>query len=183
MHVFGAGRYRKHFIVGKDVGDMWAMSMQESIAAVLLRVKHIGAMIRSTENVTCKNLKIICSEVTASQLPPNAVCVESGICAVTRSKSSVCINLGGQTRAASSTNLLIHPSLFHFFVMVWFVHKIEHVIRNYTRWWLEQMTDKGENIEQLCHEFSADTTLFTQLHTIFNHAVSHIEQSVEEYQE
>jgi hypothetical protein len=54
----GAGRYRKHFILGKDVGDMWAVSMQESIAAVLARVKHIGAAIRSTENFTCKNLKV-----------------------------------------------------------------------------------------------------------------------------
>jgi hypothetical protein len=131
----------------------------------------------------CLLKQAICSEVTASQLPPNALCVEAGTCAVTRSKSSVCINLGGHGRAVANVNLLIHPSLFHFFVMVWYVHKIEHVIRNYTRWWLEQRTDAEDNIEQLCHEFSTDTVLFSQLHAIFNHAVSHIELSIEEYQE
>jgi hypothetical protein len=32
--IISEGRYRKHFIAGKDVGHMWAISMQESIAKV-----------------------------------------------------------------------------------------------------------------------------------------------------
>jgi hypothetical protein len=67
--------------------------------------------------------------------------------------------------------------------MVWYVQKIEHVIRNYTRWWLEQKSDATENIEQLCVEFSHDDALFSSMHAIFNHAVSHVTQSIEAYNE
>jgi hypothetical protein len=66
--------------------------------------------------------------------------------------------------------------------MVWYVHKIEHIIRNYTRWWLDQRVDLVENIEQLCTEFSSDDALFSSLHVIFNHGVSHITKSIEAYQ-
>jgi hypothetical protein len=100
-----------------------------------------------------------------------------------QNRSSICINLGGNTKAATNAHLVIHPSVFHFFVMVWYVHKMEHVIRNYTRWWLEQRPESGENIEVLCTNFSHNTDLFSSLHAIFNHAVSHIEKSIEDYED
>jgi hypothetical protein len=67
--------------------------------------------------------------------------------------------------------------------MVWFVHKIEHIIRNYTRWWLDQRIDNEETIEQLCSEFSLNTDVFSELHVIFNHATSHIEKSIESHRD
>jgi hypothetical protein len=71
----------------------------------------------------------------------------------------------------------------HFFTMLWYVHKIEHVIRNYTRWWLEQRTESDENIEQLCLEFSRDEVLFSEMCAIFNHCISHVALSIREYQD
>lgn len=182
--IISEGRYRKHFIAGKDVGDMWAMSMQSSIAAVISKVKYVANIIKNTENLSCKNLRMICSEVTSSQLPPTSVFTEVGTCVITKSRSSICINLGGSAKNTSPCNgeLLIHPSLFHFFVMVWFVHKIEHIIRNYTRWWLENRDGSQESIDMLCTEFTNDAELFHNLHKLFNHAVEHIEKSLTLYQ-
>jgi hypothetical protein len=77
--------------------------------------------------------------------------------------------------------ILIHPSLHHFFVMLWLVHKIEHVIRNYTRWWLEQRTDASETIEHLCNVFKQDDKFLSELHMVFQHAVSHVEKSIVAY--
>jgi hypothetical protein len=67
--------------------------------------------------------------------------------------------------------------------MVWYVQKIDHVIRNYTRWWLENKADLDTNIEQLCTEFARDDALFSNLHAIFNHAVSHVTLSVQAYKD
>jgi hypothetical protein len=85
--IISEGRYRKHFILGKEVGDTWAISMQTSIAMVLARVKNVTMCIKNTENFTCKNLRMICSEVTSSQLPPSASCTEVGTCVITKVKS------------------------------------------------------------------------------------------------
>jgi hypothetical protein len=202
--IISEGRYKKHFISGKDLGDTWAISMQASIVSVVNRVKGITTLIKNTDEFTCKNLRMVCYEVISSQLPPNGIYTEAGTCAITKvlpsplppsrrsgsnlnvsqSRSNVCISLNGNTKATSSTgHLLIHPTLLHFFTMVWFVHKLEHVIRNYTRWWLEQRTTTGENIEQLCTEFSLNQDLIENMYTIFNHALSHIQLSIDTYQE
>ena len=102
-----------------------------------------------------------------------------------QSMCSACINLLGGSRSSSVTTgnpkLLIHPSLFHFFTMVWYVQKMEHIIRNYTQWWLEQQNESGTNIEQLCIDFALDDALFSNMHHIFNHAVSHVTKSIEAY--
>jgi hypothetical protein len=57
------------------------------------------------------------------------------------------------------------------------------VIRNYTRWWLEERIDSGDNIEKLCTDFSLETDLFTRLHVLFNHAIMHVERSINEYED
>lgn len=67
--------------------------------------------------------------------------------------------------------------------MVWYVQKIEHIIRNYTRWWLEQKKDTEANIEELCLEFAGNDSMFSNMHVIFNHAVSHVTKSIESYSE
>jgi hypothetical protein len=190
---------------------MWAVSMQTSVTAVTAKIKAVVAVIKTTEEFTVKNLRIICNEVSTSQLPPSAACVEAGTCIITQvcfscicfysseymvniflptlpqSTSSGCINLSGNSKsnsvATAHPKLLIHPSLFHFFTMVWYVQKIEYIIRNYTRWWLEQQDGKNVNIEQLCIEFSRDDALFSSMHAIFNHAVSHVTKSIEAYQD
>ena len=117
-----------------------------------------------------------------------AISMQTSVTLVTaRIKAVACINLSGNSKSTSSTpvhsRLLVHPSLLHFFIMVWYVQKIEHVIRNYTRWWLEQRIDTGENIEQLCVEFACEDALFQNMHAIFNHAVSHVTKSIEAYKE
>ena len=63
---------------------MWAMSMQTSVTAVMARIKAVVAAIKTTEDFTTKHLRTVCNEVIASQLPPNAACVEVGTCVITQ---------------------------------------------------------------------------------------------------
>jgi hypothetical protein len=65
---------------------MWALSMQASVTAVVARIKAVVAIIKTTEDFTTKNLRMICNEVTSSQLPPSAARVEAGTCIVTKVK-------------------------------------------------------------------------------------------------
>jgi hypothetical protein len=78
-------------VAGKEVGDMWAISMQTSVTAVMSRIKAVVAVIRTTEDFTSKNLRLICNEVSASQMPPSAACVEAGTCLITKVMLPICI--------------------------------------------------------------------------------------------
>lgn len=44
----------------------------------------------------------------------------------------------GWKKSGAGMDLLVHPKLSHFFLMLWYVCKIEHVVRNYTRCWLDE---------------------------------------------
>lgn len=59
----------------------------------------------------------------------------------------------------TNTEFLIHPKLSFFFLMLWYVCKIEHVVRNYTRSWLETTSASSDDnhapdIASLCRLFS-----------------------------
>jgi hypothetical protein len=71
-------------VAGKEVGDTWAISMQTSVTLVTARIKAVVAVIKTTEELTSKNLRIVCNEVSSLQLPPSAACVEVGTCLITK---------------------------------------------------------------------------------------------------
>ena len=65
--------------------------------------------------------------------------------------------------------------------MLWYVCKIEHIVRNYTRCWLHDLTDKysnGKDIASLCVEFSQQDDFFESMCAMFNHGVSHVSDSI-----
>jgi hypothetical protein len=77
---------------------------------------------------------------------------------------------------------LVHPKLSHFFLMLWYACKIEHVVRNYARCWLDEKirSSKEEtDIASICEAFSQQDDLFNQMCDMLNHALSHVTGSIE----
>lgn len=79
-----------------------------------------------------------------------------------------------------SGEFLVHPKFSHFFLMLWYVCKIEHIVRNHTRCWLsDRAADEcGEDIGALCNTFSEQHELLEGMHKMFNHAVEHVTESI-----
>jgi hypothetical protein len=80
---------------------------------------------------------------------------------------------------------LVHPKLSHFFLMLWYVCKIEHIVRNYTRYWVETETATTTNrqatqndIGSLCNLFAEQDDVFEGMCCMFNHGVEHVTESV-----
>ena len=71
-------------MTGKEVGDVWAVSMQASVTAVLSRVRTVTAMVKLTENLPTTDFRKVCHEVMMSPMPPNGSSVEAGICMITK---------------------------------------------------------------------------------------------------
>lgn len=90
----------------------------------------------------------------------------------------------------NSREFLVHPKLSHFFLMLWYVCKIDHVVRNYTRGWIDNMiqssSSKGDEensviISEMCDKFSDQDQVFESMCDMFNHGVSHVIHSIESY--
>jgi hypothetical protein len=77
---------------------------------------------------------------------------------------------------------IVHPRFSHFFVMLWYVGKIDHVIRNYTRCWLENNRFdndlKTKSIQSICVEFSMQNELIESLFALFCHGYKHVMASI-----
>lgn len=99
--------------------------------------------------------------------------------------------------------IMVHAKFSHFFLMLWYVNKIEHVVRNYTKCWLcdrsssqdggmdpgpsdsEEDEDEKDrpgaapglsnpDIHTLCESFSAQDAVFENMLAVFNHGHRHV---------
>lgn len=78
--------------------------------------------------------------------------------------------------------MLVHPKLAHFFLMLFYVCKLEHVVRNYARVWVDGSSggQGGQrDIASLCREFEAQDNLLSGMYVMFRHGISHVLESLE----
>lgn len=84
-------------------------------------------------------------------------------------------------RGSGGTDMAVHPRFGHFLLMLWFVCKIEHVVRNYTRCWLEcrvSSQPRETSVMSLCDEFSQQHAFLDRMHAIFSHGCDHVRRSL-----
>jgi hypothetical protein len=93
-------------------------------------------------------------------------------------------NRGGvRTGARPSTGTLaIHPKFGDFVLRLWYVSRIEHVIRNYTRFWMTDTTlhseEEAAQLGTTCALFAEQTVLFDDLYETYVRAMSHVTDSI-----
>ena len=86
----------------------------------------------------------------------------------------------GVCESYQSHDITVHPRFAHFFLMLWFVCKIEHVIRNSTRCWLDSILqlDETVSVSSLCNQFVLQKGLIEKTHIAFLHGLSHVTLSL-----
>ena len=114
------------------------------------------------------------------QLPPDDSCMEPGRCMISGLKSYALVNLCPKMLA--SDKILVSPSLLHFFQVYWFIMKLDYIVRNFTRSWLDDRIGES-TIQEICNEFSGDEQFMQSAWTVFKHGCSHILQSVSHHEE
>lgn len=86
---------------------------------------------------------------------------------------------------------LVHPRFSHFFLLLWYTTKIEHIVRNHTRCWLDQLqhnkhtigdpSQDNTTVQALCELFSQQENVFEDMCAVFNHGVMHVLESLRDY--
>jgi len=85
------------------------------------------------------------------------------------------------SRATKSENpVLIHPRFHYFFMMLYYVHRLEHVIRSFTKSWLE-LQDYDSTMADLTKLFMSQEELFKQMFSVFVTGSKHVVLSLQNY--
>ena len=65
-------------------------------------------------------------------------------CVTSPSTTSACFDQLSEHAAPIGNTVcgsLVHPTFAHFFLMLWYVCRIEHIVKNHARCWLEELTN------------------------------------------
>jgi hypothetical protein len=213
--IISDNQYRKYLVSRKESGDAWAVNLQSSISNVQASSRAISGMVQALNEGFDAGLKAVCSEILLMSEAPTHRVVGSATCRLTGIRSEQCIDLASagshksdRARGKSKekkeaqlhlaqqagipipnlTTLVIHPKFEHFALMLWYAGRIEHIVRNYARYWLVcALGGGGEGTGQdvgerdttsLCATFAKQTDVFDNMHGVYCHALQHVRDSL-----
>lgn len=182
--VLSEGHFKKHLIQCRDRGDAWAVRMhtqQTRVAQVCRRIQtRIGAMHDTPQQA---EWAAICRDVMASAQPPIRVFTGFSRCSITGESLDYSIDL---TRAGKNNkSVFVHLRFWHWFIYLWFVAKIEYIIRSCTKQWIEAIQDSPlrKDFTALCERFRTENeSLVQQMACLFRKARDFVTASIDLYQ-
>jgi len=175
--ISGDGSYKRYLYQCVENQDPWAVRMHASVAKVTAQVREIQALVERVRQLQTPLARVCTEVVTAMHAPVRTV---SGLaaCSLTGSHSQDCIDV---SRATKTDAPVIVNGRFHYFVlMLYYVHRFEHVIRSFTKSWLEQQ-DQDMSMAELTAAFSQQDDLLRAMHRSFVDGADHVARSLQHY--
>ena len=174
--IIGEGTFRKHLTTCKDSADPWALEMVCGIQSVLGNIKSVNVHVAKLQQSYPK-VGNICKNVTLAAQPPIRLHAGQTYCEITQQPCSHSLCLPSGTRGVST---YVHVRFCRFFMFLWFVSKIEYVVRCYVRSWLQTQDKSNSSYVEIAEQVLSMQPLLLQLHSVFVSALQHINTSVEE---
>lgn len=178
--VLSNGNYKKHLTQSKENGDSWAIDMhcrqnkvQQSIKQVHLKLNAIN---KSKLGIACKN-------VTNCAQPPIRIFLGFSQCFITGIHSDKCLDLSKNGK--KSQEIHIHPKFAYFFLFLWYICKLEYVIRACAKNWMDKGKKREEGLNQQYFELymQENEQLCKNLYEILSKALQYVQSSLDLYHE
>ena len=175
--ISGDGSYKRYLYQCVENQDAWALRMHASVAKVTAQVREIQALVERVRQLNTP-LARVCTEVVTAMHAPVRVVPGLAVCCLTGAHSQNCIDV---SRATKTDNPIIVHARFHYFVMmVYFVHRLEHVVRSFTKSWLEQH-DVEASMADLTVAFSSQEELVRSMFKSFVDGSDHVTKSLQNF--
>ena len=176
--VLSDGAFKKHLVYSRDGGEAWAVQMHARQNRVVVECRAVqGKALGATGR-----LAQVCRDVMASAHPPVKVFTGYSRCSLTGEHTDYSIDLTRNSKGSPECH--VHPRFWHFFVMLWFVSKVEYVARACTKQWAERHRESQRDYTLLCKKFVAENAeLIDQLYRIFTKSVAYVCRSLELHRE
>lgn len=178
--VIGNGSYKPYIIKCKDNNDMWAIDTYKAINIVSDTVKHVTSLLYRIQSLPNVSLSTICKEITCNTTPPMAMGNKWAVCFISGEHSKNCVRLlRGGVRCGDT--VYIHEKYYYFIKQLWYVSKIEHVIRSITRNWLDTHDVCDLNMVETCNLFETEFRDIRQHYDFFIHSMECVDRSLKTY--
>ena len=177
--ISGDGSYRRYLYQCVEKQDDWALRMHANVAKVTAHVREVQALVDRVRQLQSP-LSRVCTEVVTAMHAPVRVVPRLAVCSITGAHSVGCVDV---SRATKTDNpVLVHPRFHYFFMMLYYVHRLEHVVRSFTKSWIEQQ-DADLTMAELTKSFASQEELLAQMHRSFIEGSQHVVKSLQHFLE
>jgi hypothetical protein len=175
--ISGDGSYRRYLYQCVEKQDEWAVRMHGNVAKVTAYVRDVQGLVDRVRSLQCP-VGRVCTEVVTAMHAPVRIVPRLAVCSITGLHTQGCVDVSRATKTENP--VLVHPKFHYFFMMLYYVHRLEHVVRSFTKYWLEQQ-DPEATMAQLTSLFAAQEPLFREMHRSFVEGSRHVVESLQCY--
>lgn len=175
--ISGDGSYRRYLYQCVEKQDEWALRMHANVAKVTGYVREVQQLVDRVRQLQTP-LARVCTEVVTAMHAPVRVVPRLAVCSITGAHSQDCIDVSRATKTENP--VLVHPRFHYFFLMLYYIHRLEHVVRSFTKSWLEEQ-DPDLTMAELTKSFAAQEDLMRSMHRAFVEGSQHVVESLQHY--
>lgn len=176
--ISGNCAYRKYLHQCCENGEEWALKVSDNVATVASVVKELHALVDRVRRLPNSRLGKVCGEIVSSMHSPVRIIPGWSTCVITDCQAQNCIDVSRATKQNQS--IPVHSKFQYFVLMCFFCCRIEHVIRTYTKIWLENQPADAD-MTQLTTLFREQDELFGKMYDRFTEGYAHVKASLEAY--
>ena len=166
--VIGNGAYKTFLVKCRDNNDEWATQAHKYNTLVVDFVRSINGLINDIRRLDAAGIAVISKEIVTNTTPPSYSRECFNVCQISGQHSASCVEIQ-RSQHKNSVTIYIHSKYITFLNVMWFVCKIDHVIRNYTRQWMWSNEEKLQNmsLSETCNLFTENTETVKSLYHVF----------------
>jgi hypothetical protein len=196
--ISGNCAYRKYLHQCCENGEEWALKVSANVASVSLVIKELHALVDRVRRLPNSRLGKVCGEIVSSMHSPVRVIPGWSTCGLVRMflceynlmrnplclgiitdcQAQNCIDVSRATKQNQS--IPVHSKFQYFVLMCFYCCRIEHVVRTYTKIWLEGQPTEAD-MNQLTARFQEQDELFAKMYDRFVEGHAHVKASLEAY--
>jgi hypothetical protein len=187
------GQYKRHLTLCKERGDNWAIELYNKQNKIHQCIKQVHARVNG---ISQTKVGMACKNVTNCAQPPIKIFMGFSTCSITGITSDKCLDLSKNGK--KNQEIHIHPKFAYFFLFLWYVCKLEYVVRSCSKCWNEGSANEPDDAvcQQEYDEGDTDSvvdlrrhrafmrqnqTLCDSLYQIFNRALAYVHASLNLY--
>lgn len=134
------GKYKRFLTFSKEKGDSWAVDLYNRQNKVQQCIKQVHMKIHLISKTA---VGIACKNVTNCAQPPVKISMGFSTCCITGFTSDKCLDLSKSGK--KNQEIHIHPTFAYFFLFLWYICKLEYVIRACSKNWSDIQPQGGDN--------------------------------------
>ena len=175
--ISGDGSYKRYVYQCAENEEPWAVRLQQSVSKVSHCVRELQGLVERVRGLNSK-LSRVCTEVVTSMHAPVRTLSGLAVCCLTDTQTRGCVDVSRATKTDSPVT--VHAKFHYFVLMLYFVHRLEHVVRSMTKAWLERQ-EADLSMAVLVERFRQQRELFACMHAAFVQGLQHVQMSLEHY--